>query len=145
MPRTTADTSQLSNHQSSPYSRLHSIVPDAATQPGNHYHNSNEDVKPQMSTTPSPKAKGPGTKKVASGSSKGNGATSWTAHELKTLFRFALTREGRCWDEAVPGRSGSQSRQAWSCVTVSVSVSVSCLSPFCFSLSFSHPPYHPLG
>ena len=38
---------------------------------------------------------------------------AWSGEELKQLFHFALSRGERRWDEAVPGRTSSQSKQLW--------------------------------
>lgn len=41
------------------------------------------------------------------------GGKAWTMEEKLQLFRFAMDRHGRGWEEAVSGRSASQSSQTW--------------------------------
>ena len=54
----------------------------------------------------------PETKPKSSPKSRAAGK-AWTGDEKVQLFRFALERNGRGWDEAVMGRTASQASQTW--------------------------------
>jgi len=75
-------------------------IPSAKKEPSQSSDSSDIDTKPQASKKAvSPKAR--------------QGGKAWTLEEKLQLFRFAMDRHGRGWEEAVSGRTASQSSQTW--------------------------------
>jgi len=74
------------------------------------------EFQPYPSSSPTSKNSdsrdGGSTKKVKADRT-GEKASAWTAEVQKQLLHFALNRNGRWWEEAVPGKTGNQAGTLW--------------------------------
>ena len=72
--------------------------------------------QPYPSSSPTSKtsnSKDDGSAKKVKADRTGEKASAWTAEEQKQLLHFALNRNGRGWEEAVPGKTGNQAGTLW--------------------------------